>query len=319
MKLALGIDIGGTNTAFGFVDDKGNCLAEASISTSIHEKIDDYITELSTTIKDCFEPLKNEHELIGIGIGAPNANYLKGTIDNASNLVWKGTINLIDLFKQHFDLPIYVNNDANIAAIGEMIYGAARGMKNFICLTLGTGLGAGIIVNGQMQYGHNGIAGELGHIIVNPNGRECGCGRKGCLESYVSATGITKTAIHLLSSNIHTSILSDIAQNELNSKHIFEAAIKGDRIALDSFKYTGEILGLALANYAAMADPEAIFLLGGLANAGDLIFEPTRITMEDNMLYLLKGQVKLLASGIKTNAAVLGASAMVFHGRENLT
>jgi glucokinase len=312
MKIALGIDIGGTNTAFGFVDSEGNCLAEGNISSTKHARVEDFIAELANASKLCLKSIDAEHELIGIGIGAPNANYLKGTIDDAANLIWKGRINLIDLMKQHFDLPIFVNNDANTAAIGEMMFGAGKGMKDFICLTLGTGLGSGIIVNGQMQYGHLGIAGEMGHIIVSNNGRACGCGRKGCLETYVSARGLRTTALELLAKNTDDSILRELPEGEIDSKQVYEAAIKGDKIALEAFTLTGDILGLALANYAALANPEAIFLLGGLAKAGALIFEPTQKAMEENVLHLLSGKTKLLASGIHGNASILGASAMVF-------
>jgi len=312
MKLALGIDIGGTNTAFGFVDKEGNCIAESKIPTQTRENVEDYVADLAMAIKTTFEDIKDEHELIGIGIGAPNANYLTGTIDSAANLPWKGTIHLIDMLKEYFDLPIFINNDANAAALGEMVYGNAKGMNNFITITLGTGLGSGIVIDGEMVYGHDGIAGEFGHVIVTPNGRQCGCGRRGCLETYVSATGVKRTAYKMLALYNHESKLRDIPFNELNAKIVHNEALAGDEIALETFRYTGEQLGHALSNIVVITNPEAIFLLGGLAKAGDYIFKPTRDAMEENLMAVFKGKVKLLPSGIDTNAAILGASAMAW-------
>lgn len=312
MKLALGIDIGGTNTAFGFVDKEGNCVAESKIPTQAKTDLNEYITDLVAEINRIFEPLKKEHEFIGIGIGAPNANYLSGTIDNAANLQWKGTIHLIDLLKEHFDMPIYINNDANTAAIGEMVYGNAKGMKNFVTITLGTGLGSGIVVDGKVLYGHLGLAGEMGHVTVTRNGRECGCGKRGCLETYVSATGVKRTVYKMLAKHNYDSKLRDIPFNELNAKIVHNEALAGDPIALETFSYTGKRLGQALADLAVITNPEAIFLLGGLAKASEYLFGPTREAMEDNMMSIFKGKIKLLPSGIDTNAAILGASAMAW-------
>jgi len=312
MKIALGIDIGGTNTAFGFIDQEGNTLAEAKIPTSNHKEINDYINELAEAINSTFEPLREKHQLIGIGVGAPNANFHRGTIEHAANLLWKGVIPFVELLSKHFNLPIFINNDANTAAIGEMVYGSAKNMKNFIAITLGTGLGSGIVVNGQMQYGYLGTAGELGHIIITHNGRLCGCGRRGCLETYVSATGLTTTAKEILETSKEQSILRSLPLDDLNSKNIYKAALENDKLAKEIFNHTAQILGLALANYVAIANPEAIFLNGGLAKAGDLIFKPTYKAMEENMLHIFKGKTQLLCSGIEGNAAILGASAMVW-------
>lgn len=312
MKLALGIDIGGTNTAFGFVDQDGNCIAESKIPTQEKKDINDYVAALAEAINNTFEPLKNEHELVGIGIGAPNANYLTGTIESAANLPWKGIIHLTDMLKKYFNLPIFINNDANAAALGEMVYGNAKGMTNFITITLGTGLGSGIVIDGEMVYGHDGVAGEFGHVIVTPGGRQCGCGRRGCLETYVSATGVKRTVYKMLALYNYDSKLRDIPFNELNAKIVHNEALAGDEIALETFRYTGEQLGHALSNIVVITNPEAIFLLGGLAKAGDFIFKPTRDAMEENLMDIFKGKVKLLPSGIDTNAAILGASAMVW-------
>lgn len=316
MKIALGIDIGGTNTAFGFVDHEGNIIAEAKIPTSTHKDINDYINELSNAINTTFNPLKGKYELIGIGVGAPNANFHRGTIEYAANLIWEGIIPFVELLKKHFNIPIFINNDANTAAIGEMIYGSAQNMKNFISITLGTGLGSGIVVNGQIQYGNLGTAGELGHVIITHNGRLCGCGRRGCLETYVSATGLTATAKEILETSREYSILREIPLNDLNSEIIYKAALENDKLAKEIFNNTAQILGLALANYVAIANPEAIFLNGGLAKSGDLIFKPTYKAMEENMLHIFKGKTQLLCSGIEGNSAILGASAMVWKKKQ---
>lgn len=252
-------------------------------------------------------------EVKGIGVGVPNGNYFKGTIEFAPNLPWRGVVPLASLIEDAFTLPTVLTNDANAAAIGEMTYGAARGMKDFIMITLGTGLGSGIVVNGQLVYGHDGFAGELGHVIVFPEGRRCGCGRKGCLETYVSATGIVRTMHELLQSRHIPSLLRDMNPTAITSKTIRDAALKGDALAIEAFEFTGKILGQQLANFVAFSSPEAIILFGGLTRAGDLIFRPTIHAMEENLLQIYKNKIKVLPSELKeSDAAILGASALVW-------
>jgi glucokinase len=313
MEVAIGIDIGGTNTVFGLVDRKGNCISEGTIRTDKYENVKDYVKELSEEIFKILSVLDNEYDIRGIGVGAPNGNYFKGTVDFAPNLKWKGIINFAELFKEHFEVPVILTNDANAAAIGEMIFGAAKGMKNFVVVTLGTGLGSGFVSNGEMIYGHDGFAGELGHTIVFHDGRKCGCGRKGCLEQYASSTGIVKTVQEMLDSTIEDSILKNYKPEEITSKLIYEAAHQGDNLAIEAFDFTGRVLGFSLANTVAITSPEAIILFGGLALAGEYIFKPTKMYMEYYMLNIFKNKVKLLPSQIVgKNAAVLGASALVW-------
>jgi len=313
MDLAVGIDIGGTNTVFGLVDREGNCIAEGTIRTDAYEDVKDFVRELSDGINKIISGLDNSFDITGIGIGAPNGNYFKGTVEFAPNLKWKGIIKFAELFKEHFDIPVILTNDANAAAIGEMIYGAAKGMKDFVIVTLGTGLGSGFVSNGEMIYGHDGFAGELGHTIVFHDGRQCGCGRKGCLEQYASATGIVKTVLEMLESTEEDSILKNYKAEEITSKLIFEAAQQGDIVAMEAFDFTGRVLGFALANTVALTSPEAIILFGGLALSGEYIFKPAKMYMEYYMLNIFKNKVKLLPSQIVgKNAAVLGASALVW-------
>lgn len=312
-EVALGIDIGGTNTAFGFIDREGNYLAEGNIPTAKHEDINDYLKELHLEIEKVLDTIREEVSLIGIGIGAPNGNYYKGTIEFAANLPWKEVIPLADMIQEYYPaLPVCMTNDANAAAIGEMIYGGARGMKNFIMVTLGTGLGSGFVANGELIYGNDGFAGELGHIIVSPNGRQCGCGRQGCLETYVSATGVKRTAYKMMAKYNYPSELRAIPFNEMTAKTVAEAALKGDMIAINTFKYTAKMLGEALANVVALTSPEAIFLMGGLTKAGDLLFEPTKDHMEMNMLKVFSNKVKLLPSQLTKNPAIYGAAALIW-------
>lgn len=312
-EIALGIDIGGTNTVFGLIDREGNYLGEGHTETQKHEDINDYLKELHLEIERLLDPIRDEVTLVGIGIGAPNGNYYKGTIDFAPNLRWTYVIPLCDLVKEFYpNLPVYLTNDANAAAIGEMIYGGAKGMKNFIVITLGTGLGSGFVANGELIYGHDGFAGELGHIIVSREGRQCGCGRNGCLETYVSATGVKRTVYKMLAKYTYESELRNVPFNQLNAKMVSDAAQKGDLIALNTFKYTGKMLGEALANTIAITSPEAIFLMGGLAQAGDLLFEPTKDYMEMNVLKIFSNKVKLLPSQLTKNAAIYGAAALVW-------
>jgi glucokinase len=308
-QLAIGIDIGGTNTVFGVVDEKGNCLAQNSIKTSDFPQVSEFVAIVSKEVNILIDSLGHT-EIIGMGIGAPNGNYYTGTIDFAPNLKWEGIVHLVDLFKEYFKFPIYLTNDANAAAIGERIYGAAKGVDDFIMVTLGTGLGSGFVVNGNLVYGHDGFAGELGHTIVDKNGRACGCGRKGCLETYASASGIVRTAKEFLA-NSENSLLSGL--NEITSKSIADAAHKGDRLALDIFDYTAEKLGFSLANTVAISSPKLIVLFGGLAQSGDLIIKPTKKYMEDYLLNIYRNKVDILPSKLKaSDAAILGASALAW-------
>ena len=288
----VGMDIGGTNTVFGVVDSRGNVLATDSVKTQSFSKIEDYVEAVSSKLRPLIESFGGVEKIKGMGVGAPNGNYYNGTIEFAPNLPWKGVIPLATLFEEAIGVPTALTNDANAAAIGEMTYGAARGMKDFIMITLGTGVGSGIVINGQLVYGHDGFAGELGHVIVRRDGRQCGCGRKGCLETYCSATGVART-------------------------DVFDAAVRGDKLAQDIFEYTGRILGEALADFIAFSSPEAIILFGGLAKSGDYIMKPIRKAIDDNILKIYEGKTKLLISELKdADAAVLGASALGWEVRE---
>ena len=327
-KLAIGVDIGGINTAFGLVDENGDLYAESVISTKKYPYFEDYpayVADLCDAMHAMADSLSFEYELAGIGIGAPNANYHKGTIETPANL-WKfredeanpdesrRIFPLVDDISRCFGgVKTLMTNDANAATIGEMVYGNAKGMKDFIMVTLGTGLGSGFVANGEMIYGSDGFAGEFGHIIVERNGRQCGCGRRGCLETYVSATGIKRTAFELMAAMTAPSKLRDIAFADFDASMISAAAAQGDPVALEAFRVTGEILGRALADIVAITSPEAIFLFGGLSKAGKFIFEPTQWYMEENMLSMYKNKVKLLPSGIQgKNAAILGSSALIW-------
>lgn len=309
----LGIDIGGTNTVIGVVDARGNVICSTSIKTQVYEEFGQYIDAIYNAIA----PVLDSHdisiaELQGIGVGAPNANFYTGTIDNAANLRWKGILPLTEMLKERFGVPAACTNDANAAAIGEMTYGAARGMKNFIMITLGTGVGSGIVADGKLLYGNDGFAGELGHVIVKRyNGRLCGCGRTGCLECYCSATGVARTAREMLELTKTPSVLRDVAPDSITSKDVYDAAVEGDALAKEIFNYTGTILGETFADFVTFSAPEAIILFGGLAKAGNLLFDPIRKSMEDNMLFVWKNKVSVIPSELKdTDAAVLGASAL---------
>ncbi|MDX2302218.1 MAG: ROK family protein [Microscillaceae bacterium] len=319
-EITLGIDIGGTTTTFGFVDRAGNILAEHSILTRAEEHVTAFLPRLYDAVDALYEPLAPDYSWRGIGIGAPNANFYRGTIENPPNLKWGGVINIVDLFKHQYKLPIVITNDANAAAIGEMKFGVARGMKNFILITLGTGLGSGIVVNGDLVYGHSGFAGEMGHLLVNTDGRFCGDGRRGCLEAYVSVTGIRRTVSKLLADYLDYSELRGISQTELTGERITQAALNGDKVALEAFEYTGNILGQKLADTVLITSPEAIILFGGLANAKDLIFQPTLRSLDRHLFRLFSGSVKLLLSELQhKNAAVLGASALIWHELDKAT
>jgi len=318
IEVTLGIDIGGTNTALGFVTRTGSILIESTMTTNAAEPADLYVARLHVKIKEMLEKVGDTCVLKGIGIGAPNANYYKGTVEFPPNLKWEGVTELVKMIQQYYNIPIAITNDANAAAIGEMEFGAARGLKDFIVITLGTGLGSGIVVDGKMVYGHDGFAGELGHVIVDVNGRMCGCGRRGCLETYVSAGGICRTVFELLSERKEQSELRNVGFNQLTSKMISDAALARDPIALAAFEETGRILGWKLADAVTHTSPEAIILFGGLSAAGELLINPTQRYMEEYMLDIFKNKVKLLPSGLREgNTAVLGASALMWNELES--
>ncbi|MDD4608969.1 MAG: ROK family protein [Bacteroidaceae bacterium] len=310
----VGIDIGGTNTVFGIVDARGTILASDSIKTQIHATADKYVDAVCERLLPLIQSQGGIEKIKGIGVGAPNGNYYSGTIEFAPNLPWKGVISLAAMFEERLSIPTVLTNDANAAAIGEMTYGAARGMKDFIMITLGTGVGSGIVINGQLVYGHDGFAGELGHVVVRrENGRMCGCGRKGCLEAYCSATGVARTAREMLQANSDASLLRDIPAESIMSKDVYDAAVKGDKLAREIFNFTGEILGEALADFIAFSSPEAIILFGGLAKSGDYIMNPLKKALDENILNIFKGKAKILISELKdSDAAVLGASALAW-------
>ena len=305
MKWVAGIDIGGTNSRFGIVDMQGNILRHDSIITTDFPDAKELAETIALKISAL---LPADSELLGVGIGAPNGNFFKGTIEFAPNLQWKGVVPLAKYFSDALNCKAILTNDAKAAALGEMIFGGAKGMKDFIFITLGTGLGSGIVVNGELVYGHDGFAGEAGHVIIIPDGRLCGCGRRGCLEKYCSATGIVTTYKEKLSD-----AGEKIPDDEIDSKYIFEKAQQGEQIAIGSFNYTGELLGLALANTVTYTSPEAIFLFGGLAQAEKFIFSPVKESFEKNILRIYKDKVKILPSKLKEDAAaVLGAASLIW-------
>ncbi len=312
--LAIGIDIGGTGTKFGIVDRVGNVLFSGSMSTKKHAQVEAFIEELHIKVSELIEKAGGVGRMKGIGVGAPNGNFYTGTVEYAPNLPWKGIIPLAKMLQDKFKLPVILTNDANAAAEGEMIYGAAKGMKDFIMITLGTGVGSGIVANGKLIYGHDGFAGELGHTIVIPDGRlHGGTGKKGSLESYASATGVRLTTLEMLKETKTPSLLRKISTDEIDSKKVYEAAIAGDDLAKKVYEFTGKILGLALANAVMFSSPEAIILFGGLTKAGELILKPTRESMEANLIKIFENKVKILVSHLKeSDAAILGASALAW-------
>lgn len=314
----VGIDIGGTNTVFGIVDARGQVIAADSVKTKKHVDFDDYINELHEGLSRLLKANDAENQIQGIGIGAPNANYYTGEILNPPNLPWGPVIPLAEKVSKAFGgIPVAITNDANAAALGEMTYGAARGMKDFIMITLGTGVGSGIVINGQLVYGSDGFAGELGHIIMKRNnGRICGCGRTGCLEAYCSATGVARTAREFLEMRTDPSLLRNIEIEDITSKDVYDAAMAGDKLAKEIFNYTGEILGNAFADMVAFSSPQAIILFGGLAKSGDLLLKPLKETFEKSVFPIFRGKTKILISELKeSDAAVLGASALGWEAR----
>lgn len=313
-SLVIGLDLGGTNSVFGVVDSKGEIIATTSIKTQAYPSVDQYIMESVKAIKQIAEQVGGMEKIRAMGIGAPCGNYYKGTIEHAANLVWaKGIVPLANMFVNELGIPVVVTNDAKAAAMGEMKYGVAVGMNNFVELTLGTGVGSGIVANGQLIYGFDGFAGELGHMIVEPDGRPCGCGRKGCLETYCSATGAVRTAIAMLEESSETTSLRDIATDKLTSYEVYKAAMAGDTMAQEVFKQTGRRIGIACANIATFLSPEAFIFFGGLAQAGELLLRPIEEAYNENVLSLYKGKARFLMSGLDgAKAAILGASAIAW-------
>lgn len=313
-QYVIGVDIGGQTTKIGVVDARGNVLEQSVIRTDTHTDENLFVDDLVAALKPLMEARGGVESFKGIGIGAPNGNYYTGTIELAPNLSWGGNkvIRLADLVSEKIGLPVALTNDANAAAVGEMTYGAAKGMKNFIIITLGTGVGSGIVINGEVVYGHDGFAGELGHTIqIRRNGRPCGCGRTGCLEAYTSAIGVARTAREMLETTDRKSLLRDLPIDDITSKDVAEAAQKGDQLAIDIFEFTGKILGEAFADFVAFSAPEAIILFGGLAKSGDLIKKPIIEHMNKNMLNLWRDKIKVEFSQLKeSDAAILGASAL---------
>ncbi|HEX5026322.1 MAG TPA: ROK family protein [Agriterribacter sp.] len=314
-EYAIGIDIGGTNTVFGIVDHRGDTLYRGAVSSRKHVKIEDYIDELYEALQPAIQQVGGIKSIKGIGIGAPNGNFYSGTIEYAPNLVWKGIIPIASMVTEKFGVPAALTNDANAAAVGEMMYGAAKGMKDFIMITLGTGVGSGIVANGHLIYGHDGFAGELGHTMIIPNGRlHAGTGMRGSLESYASATGVANTAREFLEQRQgQDSLLRNYPMDAIDSRVVYDCAMQGDPIAKEVYEYTGMILGMALSNFVMFSSPEAIILFGGMTKAGDLILKPTKEHMEKNLLPIFQNKVKLIFSELKeADAAILGASALVW-------
>lgn len=310
-RLAIGIDIGGTNTSYGIVDERGRLVAKGTMFTTGHESVQLYIAYLQKMLLPMIEEVGREN-IVGVGIGAPNGNYYTGEIVFAPNLPWKGIIPLASVVTGALKLKTVLTNDAKAAAIGEMTYGAAKGMKNFIMVTLGTGLGSGFVANGQLIYGHDGLAGELGHTIAERNGRKCNCGRYGCLERYASATGIVLTAEQWLSERNDASMLREYRGN-LTSKLIHEAGDKGDKLALEIFDYTAKMLGQSLADAVAITSPQAIVLFGGLARAGELLMTPLKKYFEENLLPIYRDKIDIIHSALpEADAAILGASSLAW-------
>lgn len=307
-EVVAAIDIGGTNTVFGFVERNGFCFPRNSILTTDFPEPESLVKAVSERLLK--EAYQNSLKIKGIGIGAPNGNYHNGNIEFAPNLKWKGVVRLSSMFERYFNVTARLTNDANAAALGEMLYGNAKGIKDFIFITLGTGVGSGIVVNGEMVYGHDGLAGEIGHVIIYPGGRKCSCGREGCVETYCSARGLVATYLELTGNDNET----NAATKNVEARHIYDMAMKGDPKAQETFRLTGEILGLALANSVAYTSPAAIFLFGGLTHAGELLFAPVRLSFEENLLNIYKNKIKILPSGLdENNAALLGAASLIWN------
>lgn len=307
----IGLDLGGTNSVFGIVDARGNIVATTAIKTQAYPDFDDYVKASVDALMPIIDTVGGIEKIKALGIGAPNGNYYNGTIEYAANLVWQGVVPIAKKFEEALGIPVIVTNDANAAAVGEFTYGVARGMKNFIMITLGTGVGSGIYINGQLVLGCDGLAGELGHLTVVPSGRTCGCGRKGCLETYCSATGVARTAREYLDKRDTPSLLRDIKPEDITSFEVYKAAVAGDELAKEIFEVTGSMLGEACANFALFCSPEAFIFMGGLTKAGDLLMKPLQKAYDEHVLSVYKGKAKLMLSGLKdSETAVLGASAL---------
>lgn len=315
---SIGIDIGGTNTGFGLVDEKGNIISTTSISTKDFDIVENYLDEIVKHIILLIERCEDKSLLKGVGIGAPNGNYYNGTIEHAPNLKFHGIIPVKEYIEtklkgKGYDLKVTLTNDANAAAIGEMIYGGAKGIKNFIMITLGTGVGSGIVVDGKIVYGFDGFAGEVGHTIVQPEGRMCGCGRRGCVETYSSVTGLRKTALELINNTKTKSSLREICQENIGGKAIYNAAINGDKLALKCFEITAKMLAIGMANAVAVTSPEKIFIFGGLTKAGDLLMTPLKKYFEESLFVVFQNKIELQLSLLnENNAAILGAAALTY-------
>lgn len=311
---SIGVDIGGTNTDIGLVDSDGLCVEMLRMKTASYVDVDIYVKDMISNIHLLIKK-NNVSEITGVGVGVPNGNYYTGCIENAVNLNFKGKINLRKLIRKSIPTEVIVTNDANAAAYGEMIYGGAKKMKNFIMFTIGTGVGSGIVVDGKLVYGQDGNAGEIGHTIIFPEGRPCNCGRKGCLEQYTSSRGIRKTCIEMMANDPDHAGLEDVIIQDYDLKAITEAAMNGNVLANKVLEKTGEILGLALANAVAYTSPEAIFLMGGPLKAGNILLDPVRKSFEENLLFIYKGKTKILVSELNENeAAILGAAALTNKG-----
>lgn len=307
----IGLDLGGTNSVFGIVDARGNIVATTAIKTQAYPDFDDYVKASVDALMPIIDTVGGIEKIKALGIGAPNGNYYNGTIEYAANLVWQGVVPIAKKFEEALGIPVIVTNDANAAAVGEFTYGVARGMKNFIMITLGTGVGSGIYINGQLVLGCDGLAGELGHLTVVPGGRTCGCGRKGCLETYCSATGVARTAREYLDKRDTPSLLRDIKPEDITSFEVYKAAVAGDELAKEIFEVTGSMLGEACANFALFCSPEAFIFMGGLTKAGALLMKPLQKAYDEHVLSVYKGKAKLMLSGLKdSETAVLGASAL---------
>lgn len=311
----IGLDLGGTNSVFGIVDSRGDIKATTAIKTQAYDEVEDYVKASVDALQIIIDQVGGIDKIKSMGIGAPNANYYTGNIEFAPNLKWghSGIVPLADMFSERLGIPVGITNDANAAAIGEMTYGAARGMKNFIEITLGTGVGSGIVINGQVVYGSDGFAGELGHVTMvrGENGRLCGCGRTGCLEAYCSATGVARTAREMLQKTDRPSLLRDMEPDKITSLDVSLAAAKGDELSKEIYQFTGEMLGEACADFAAFCSPEAFVFFGGLTKAGDLLMDPIKKSYDEHVLKIFKGHAKFLVSSLDgSSAAVLGASAI---------
>lgn len=310
--IKIGIDIGGTFTKIGAITCEGTILSMTSFETAPFKTELKYLNVLSENIEKLINNLDKAYNVKGIGIGAPNGNYYTGKIENAPNLIWGKNVPIVNILKTKFNVPIKITNDANAAAMGEMLYGKAKGMKNFIMITLGTGLGGGFVIDGKLMLGHEGFAGEIGHINAVPDGRLCGCGRNGCLEAYASSSGIKSTVFEMINMLKTKSVLREYSQSLITSKTIFEAAIAGDKLALNAFDFTAKILGEKLADIVVLFNPESIIFFGGLAEAGDLLIKRTKNYMETNLMHIFKNKVKLMQSALlEKNAAILGAAALI--------